>query len=75
MAKDQTVVFGSPFKFGFFAGMGFFFASLLMSGLGLLLVVLLGLGTIGAIIGGSRAAQDHPTTEARPARVQTSDVR
>jgi len=67
MAKDQTVVFGSPFKFGFFAGLGFFFASVLMSVVSFVVIALLGLGTIGAIIGGAHAAQNSPPTHMTPA--------
>jgi hypothetical protein len=49
MAKDQTVVFGSPFKFGFFAGLGFFVASTLMTVVTFVLIGVLGFGTLGAI--------------------------
>lgn len=76
MAKDQTVVFGSPFKFGFYAGLGFFFASLLMSILSFVFIALLGLGTIGALLSGSHAAQEKQDVKpAQPVRWQVSDGR
>jgi hypothetical protein len=49
MPKDQTLVVGSPFKFGFFAGLGFCFASLLMSTVSIVIIGILGFGTLGAI--------------------------
>ena len=49
MAKDQTLVVGSPFKFGFYAGLGFFVASLLMSVVTFVLIGVLGIGTLGAL--------------------------
>jgi hypothetical protein len=67
MAKDQTVVFGSPFKFGFFAGLGFFFASVLMSVISFVVIALLGLGTIGALISGAHTVQNAPTKNITPA--------
>jgi hypothetical protein len=75
MAKDQTVVFGSPFKFGFFAGLGFFFASLLMSILSFVVIALLGLGTIGSLISGSHAVQEKQSNDVKPVRWQVSDSR
>jgi hypothetical protein len=79
MAKDQTVVVSSPFKFGFFAGVGFFVASMMMTVVTFLLAALLGLGTIGAIISSAHAAQTtdqkNSASDAKPVRWQVSDSR
>jgi hypothetical protein len=48
-AKNTAPVFPSPFKFGFFAGLGFFCASFLMSTVGFLFIVVCGVGITGAI--------------------------
>ena len=42
----QTLTIGSPFKFGFYAGIGFFFASALMTCISAILFMTIGLGTI-----------------------------
>jgi hypothetical protein len=73
MAKDGSgvMVLASPFKFGFFAGLGFFFASALMSVLSVVFVAAVGLGTLGSLIVGSAAAtratpSEAPASEALP---------
>ncbi len=65
-------MFGSPFKFGFFAGIGFFFASLLMSILSFVFIALLGLGTIGTLLSGSHVVQNNSVTDVKPVRMQTT---
>ena len=66
-SKNQPAPFASPFKFGFFAGLGFFFASALMSVLTFILIALLGLGTIGAMIGGARFTPNNTAKNVQPA--------
>jgi hypothetical protein len=70
-AKGQTVIFVSPFKFGFFAGLGFFVASVVMSVLSCVLIALLGLGSLAAMIGvlggGSHQTQHGPDRPVTPA--------
>jgi hypothetical protein len=62
-SRDQTLTIGSPFRFGFYAGIGFFFASALMSTLTFLLVTLIGLGSI---IGFLTSAHQSPTPARSP---------
>jgi hypothetical protein len=59
-AKEQTLVVASPFKFGFFAGLGFFVASALMSVLTFVFIAVLGIGSIAATIGAMLANQHPP---------------
>ena len=72
-AKNQTPVFPSAFKFGFFAGLGFFFASFLMSGIGFILIAVFGLGMTGAVgallhsSGSTQVSQPKDTRWAPPA--------
>jgi hypothetical protein len=44
-SREQPLIIGSPFKTGFYAGPGFFFASILMTVLTVLSVVVMGFGT------------------------------
>jgi len=44
--EQQTLTIASPFKFGFYAGIGFFVASAFMSCLGVLFVILIGFGSV-----------------------------
>jgi hypothetical protein len=58
-SREQTLTIGSPFKTGFYAGVGFFFASALMSILAALLIGLLGFGAIfglGGVLSHARSA-------------------
>jgi hypothetical protein len=78
MAKDQTLTLGSPFKFGFFAGLGFFFASILVTTLSAVVVVVLGIGTVGALLSaGAKKSEpaETPAVQARPAAAVISPVR
>jgi len=56
MGQADAGMLASPFKFGFFAGLGFFFASALMSVLSVVFVAAIGLGTIGTMLAGSAAS-------------------
>jgi hypothetical protein len=78
MSKDQTLTLGSPFKFGFFAGLGFFFASILASIVTIAVVVAFGVGTVGALLSaGSKKSDPAPTpvVQARPAGATLAPVR
>jgi len=64
-SRGQSLVVASPFKTGFYAGLGFFFASILMSVIGVVFVVLLGFGTaVGVFL--------HLPKSAGPASAQPS---
>jgi hypothetical protein len=70
MAKDQTLIVGSPFKFGFFAGMGFFVASLLMS---VITFVLIGVVGIGTLLGSLRVHPQNQQSLPTPAMAVAGD--
>jgi hypothetical protein len=59
-AREQSLVIASPFKTGFFVGLGFFFASIFLSLLGFIIVALLGLGTIAGAWFHQPTALDRP---------------
>jgi hypothetical protein len=63
-APPQTAP--SAFRFGFFAGLGFCCASLLMSVLGTLLLAIVGIGTVGALIYSVGSKLSDQTVEYRP---------
>jgi hypothetical protein len=59
-AKANSVIsYPSPFKFGFFAGLGFCCASIVMSLICWMLVALIGIGTIAAF---AISVADHVTS-------------
>jgi hypothetical protein len=57
--REQTLTIGSPFKVGFYAGLGFFFASALMSVLAALLITM-GFGAIMVEALGSHTRTSTP---------------
>jgi hypothetical protein len=65
--KDHPAIFASPFKFGFYAGVGFFVASALMSVLTIVLVAILGLGTMGALLRNAENTHNAPPKDLKPA--------
>lgn len=68
MAAQQpdSLVLASPFKFGFFAGLGFFFASALMSVMTVVLFGMVGIGTVLAAIAGTSHVQSTQQQTAAP---------
>ncbi|MDP9175910.1 MAG: hypothetical protein M3O30_18895 [Planctomycetota bacterium] len=72
MAKgEQSLVIGSPFKTGFYAGLGFFFASILISAIGMVFVVLLGFGTAASFLIHSNSSP-KASSSAQPAAYHVS---
>jgi hypothetical protein len=70
MGQAESNVLASPFKFGFFAGLGFFFASALMSVLSVVFVAVIGIGTIGSLLVGSVTSQRWKQTDTTATQVQ-----
>jgi hypothetical protein len=61
-SREQSLTIGSPFKVGFYAGLGFFFASAVMSILAAFLIGLLGFGAIFGV----GSALSHAQSAASP---------
>jgi UPF0716 family protein affecting phage T7 exclusion len=75
-SREPALVIGSPFKTGFYAGLGFFFASIMMSVFGFLLLAILGFSTVaGLLLHAANGANSTPAAHQSNyvVRTQVSD--